>query len=248
VSVNGTNYPSGSRLADQRIVYDQQSQRWVATTLDGNGSQDVILAVSNTDSPTNLSTGWSRYVLRVQRDNLASDFPTLGIDGNGLYVTVLHFGYDTNLPAYTNAGHTVVAVKKPDIYQGTLAATRFEISVADGVPVRTIQPAIDFDDVQTNGYAWFVAKGPPDIGANYQAGAICYRRLKWVGTNALLDTNWSFVAAASPTSYRDCYDLDGPDIFQIEGGNDASGVDAPDGPAHSIPLRGVGSRLSMVTI
>jgi len=45
-----------------------------------------------------------------------SDFDTLGLDGNGLYLSVLHT--PTNSPS-TNAGHSVVAIKKPDIYLGT---------------------------------------------------------------------------------------------------------------------------------
>ena len=88
----------------------------------------------------------------------------------------------------------------------------------------------------TNGYAWFVAKGAPDLGTNYQGGAIHYRRLQWSGTNAAwAETNWIVITNSGPT-YRDYYDLD-----------DTS-VAAPQATAEGgigITLGPVGSRLAM---
>lgn len=55
----GTNYPTGSIMADPRILYDHEAQRWVACAID-NGSQQVLLAVSKSSIPTNLSSGWYR--------------------------------------------------------------------------------------------------------------------------------------------------------------------------------------------
>jgi hypothetical protein len=147
LTVGGTNYPTGYIMADTRIVYDSQAQRWVASAFDGRGSGQVILAVSLTDSPTNLITGWSRYLVDVSRNGLADDFPTLGLDANGLYLTILQRGADNNL--YTNAGQTVVAIKKPEIYNGMYIAHRFDIT--NGLPIWVTQAAVNFDDVATNG-------------------------------------------------------------------------------------------------
>ncbi len=134
VTNNGTNYPTYARIDDVRILYDWQAQRWVASGEDF-GSGQVLLAVSSTDSPTNLATAWSRYLVNVGRSDLESDFPTLGVDANGLYVTVVLYGSESN--ALINAGHTVVAIKKPEIYEGTFIANRFDLT--NGLPVWMIQ-------------------------------------------------------------------------------------------------------------
>jgi len=90
-----------------------------------------------------------------------------------------------------------------------------------------------------NGYAWFVAKGAPDLGTNYQGGAIHYRRLQWSGTNAAwAETDWIVLTNSGPT-YRDYYDLDN------------TSVAAPQATAEGgivITLGAVGSRLAMTVI
>jgi hypothetical protein len=233
----GTNYPAGQSMVDPRIFYDQQSQRWVATALDSQGSKEVILAVSNGDSPTNLISGWSRYLLPLHGWATLTDFPTLGMDANGLYVSVLQGAGDTN------AGHTIIAIKKPEVYQGTFISQKFEIT--NTLPVWHIQPVVSFDDVPTNGYAWFVAKGPPDLSTNYAGGAICYRRLQWSGTNAFMDTNW-FILTNTVINYRGYYDLDGTNVtvFPPAGG----GVNAPQSNGSPIDLHQTGSRLAISVI
>ncbi len=95
----------------------------------------------------------------------------------------------------------------------------------------------------TNGYAWFVVKGPPEWGTNYQGGAICYRRLQWAGTNASwTDTDWTMV---TNSVYRNYYDLDGTNTTALQ---THLGVAAPAGPTNSMDLSENGSRLSMATI
>ena len=225
----GTNYPTGDLMADPRILYDQQAQRWVACAIDINGSKQVILAVSNGDSPTNLASGWTRHLMDLRRGSLQTDFTTLGLDDNGVYVSIVWKGTGIE-------GYAVMAIKKPEIYQGTLVTNRLDIT--NGVPVWTIQPAVNFDVVPTNGYAWFVAKGAPDLGTNYQGGAIHYRRLQWSGTNAAwADTDWIVITNSGPT-YRDYYDLETTSVA-------APQATAEGGIAISL---GVGSRLAMPVI
>ena len=144
------NHPTTTgRIGDPRILYDHHAQRWVACTLDVAGSGEVMLAVSTTDSPTNFTTSWNRYLIPVSRTNTGSDFPTLGLDDNGVYLTVLHL----KSSPLTNDGHTVVAINKSALYQGNLITTRLEIYTSNSLPVWTIQPAVNFDVVPTNGYA-----------------------------------------------------------------------------------------------
>ncbi len=233
----GTNYPTGNTMVDPRILYDPEFGRWVATASD-TGSKQVILAVSATNSPTNLVASWTRYLLSVHGLVSLTDFPTLGLDGNGLYVSVLQSDGG-------NSGHTIMAIKKPEIYQGTFIAQKFEIT--DTPLVWIIQPAINFDPVGTNDFAWFLAKGPPDLGTNYQGGALLYRRLQWSGTNAFLDTNW-FTMTTGGTAYRDYYDLDGTNISFLPSFATGMAVFAPQTNGTPINLHPVGSRLSATLI
>jgi hypothetical protein len=257
LAANGTNYPAGRGMTDPRILFDSQFQRWIACAIDPGGpalyynplgSAQAILAISNGESPTNLTTDWTRFLVEVRKDGDASDFTTLGLDANGLYVRVLHYGLASDLVTFTNAGHTIVAIKKPEIYSGQFISSTLETyAVADGQPAWTIQPAVNFDAVPTNGFAWFIAKGPPDLGTNYQGGQLWYRRLQWLGTNAVwADTNWFAVSNAGP-NYRDYYDLDSGDSTT----NLDSGISAPEAVSeggHAISLIDVGSRLAMPVI
>jgi hypothetical protein len=231
ISKGGTNYPTGGRAQDARILFDRQSQRWIASANDAFGSSELILVVSTNDSPTNLATGWIRFLVPVTRDNLGSDFPTLGVDANGIYLSALLYYKSNN----TSASYTLMAIKKPEVYQGILVTNRFDVT--NDPPVWPIQPAVNFDDTPTNGYAWFVAKAPADLGTDYHGGPLCYRRFHWTGTNtSLLDTNWLFVTNAT-TPYRDYYDLTSTNIIY-----------APAGPAAAIDLHRGGSQLSMTSI
>jgi hypothetical protein len=234
VSVGGTNYPTGD-MSDPRILFDYQSQRWVASALQ-QPIGVVILAVSDDDSPTNLASGWQKYLIPVGRGSGGPDYDTLGWDGNGIYLSVLQLNG-------TNAGHTIVAVKKPEIYSGTNLWTRIELT--NDLTSWTIQPAVNFDEVPTNGYAWFVAKGTPDSGTNYQGGAVLYRRLQWQGTNAVwADANW-VEAGDAGSDYQDYYEFSGTNFSSFP----FTGISAPQaGTTNGINLYSVGSRLMMATI
>ena len=248
VSQGGTNYPTGHTMIDPRIVYDHQSERWIAAAIDYFGSKHVILAVTTNNSPLGL-TNWTKHVIPMSIPDCDTDHATLGVDGNGIYITSVH-RTNVGINAGYHAGHTVVAIKKPDIYLGaniTNILTRIELGTnANETKVWTIQPAVNFDSVSTNDYAWLVAKGPPQLGSNYQGGAILYRRLQWSNTTALMvDTNWIAVEPWSGANYRDYYDIEGTNQTIA---SSASTVRAPQPPAplgetKRINLGYVGSRL-----
>lgn len=143
-------------------------------------------------------------------------------------------------------GHTVVAIKKPEIYAGLLITNRLDLYMTNSLPVWTIQPAVNFDNITTNGYAWFVSKGPPELNSNYQGGAIYYRRLQWSDSNvAWLETNW-IVISNHVGNYRDYYDLDGTNITLLP--TRGAGVNAPSMNGTPIDLHVTGSRLTATTI
>lgn len=236
----GTNYPTKGQIVDARILYDHRGRAWVACGLDSpsSGSGHIILAVCTNQAP--FFTNWSKYLIPVKRPDHSTDFPTLGLDDNGVYLSVLH------LASVTNGGHTVVAIPKPDLYEGRCLRTNFDVPYAQ-LPAWTIQPAVSFDDVATNGRAWFVAKGPPRLNKVYQGGALCYRRLQWNGTSAgWADPHWMILSEPTPT-YRDYYDLDGTNTARLPLPD--SGISAPQaGGARRMDLPNTGSRLMTAVI
>jgi hypothetical protein len=88
---------SSDGITDPRIIYDPISQRWFACMVDfdanaaGAGldptleSNDFLLAVSLTSDPTG---SWEGFLFQSDPDNgYFADFPTLGIDSTGVYVS-----------------------------------------------------------------------------------------------------------------------------------------------------------------
>jgi hypothetical protein len=155
------------------------------------------------------------------------------VDANGIYLSASHFHWVGT--AAVNDGNTVVAIRKPAVYQGTLQATYLFNSISD-IDTWAIQPAVNFDTSPLGGYAWFVAKGPSQ-GApyTYQAGRLKSRKLSW-GTNG---AEWksSWMELSSPSSYLTYFDLD------------RGSVSAPQkGTSSRIDLARTGSRLMMALI
>jgi hypothetical protein len=123
-------------------------------------------------------------------------------------------------------GHTVVAIRKQPLYDEDVFQASW-LTTHPGLTAFTIQPAVNFDDVPSEGPAWFVAKGPPEHTSPYKGGAVFYRRLQWNATGAdWVDTAWQPLGdPPQPATYRDYYDLDdggvtapqagGPDVIDL---------------------------------
>lgn len=99
---------------DPIILFDQYEQRWFlldfAWTGTSNGSCYAI-AVSKTSDPTGA---WWQYCLQADT-SLMNDYPKCGIWGDGIYITANMFSFSGTFQ------HVKVwALKKPDIYSGTL--------------------------------------------------------------------------------------------------------------------------------
>jgi hypothetical protein len=156
----------------------------------------------------------------------ATDFGTLGVDANGLYLAIVQDALAVH------EGNTVVAIKKPEIYNGTFISTNLEIfNTNNPTPVWAIQPAINFDNVASNGFAFFVAKGPHSSGTNYPGGPIVYRRLYWTNAaNGLVrwaDTNWITITNTPGVTYQDYFDFDASETNAPQmGGTKRIGLEA----------------------
>jgi len=79
--VNFTNF-----TFDPRVLYDSASGRWFATAVDNPGlDNQVLLAVSETSDPTG---DWNAFGIDSDsNDQRWADFPTLGLDANGVFIS-----------------------------------------------------------------------------------------------------------------------------------------------------------------
>jgi hypothetical protein len=167
----------------------------------------VILAVSNSDSPVPLASNWNKYLVAIGIAPWSTDSATLGVDVNGIYLSVLYF----NTPGFVNDGNEVVAIKKPDIYLASYVHTDYYVPPSD-LHTTSIQPVVNFDASPLGRYAWFVAKGPAQA-TPYKGGPLQYRRLSWSGSSAQwVDGSWLRLTEPQPT-YLDYFDLDGGNIY-----------------------------------
>lgn len=81
---------TGSFIGDPRVAYDQHSDRWVVIASDF--SSRVFIAVSTSSDPTGT---WfkSNWVVSTGPDaGCFPDYPTLGVDEDGIYVTAYMVG------------------------------------------------------------------------------------------------------------------------------------------------------------
>jgi hypothetical protein len=84
----GVVLPSSLEPTDPRIAYDPASQRWFASQVDVDPTVELtnrfLLAVSATADPTGT---WTGFAFRADpQANTFADFPTFGLDANGVYL------------------------------------------------------------------------------------------------------------------------------------------------------------------
>jgi len=154
---------SASAVTDPRIIYDPASQRWFASQVDFSATatdptrvaNNFLLAVSTTSDPNDP---WHAFRIRADpTTGRFADFPTLGLDANGVYISGDFFH------AQTNIGPGLISIPKADLVAATPTIanlTRFGVmSYTNRGEV--IQPAICFDGSSTGN---MLAMG--DIGSD----------------------------------------------------------------------------------
>jgi len=179
-NLNGTNYPRGNAF-DPRVIYDRRSTRWFASALEfGSPSGEdnhVILAVSRTDDPT---ATWDKYLIPCGVPNSGiftyfSDYETLAVDDNGVYLGVRIF---PNLGSWY--AKIIATAKAPLISASPSLGNVYQWSNITDM-YSTPQPAHNHDAVGGTGKAWFIASSAA-VYANLK-----YRRLTWSGGVPSLD-------------------------------------------------------------
>src|SRR6478672_12628460 len=105
-------------LSDPRILYDPVSQRWFATmiTTDQATNNKILIARSNSSDPSQGFQGVSFSTL----SNRFADFPTLGLDANGVYVGTNNF----NSAGTTLRSLGLYSVPKADLLASTPSLAR----------------------------------------------------------------------------------------------------------------------------
>ena len=120
---------------DPRVIFDHHSRRWIVMSTDF-GTR-ILLAVSTSSNPLG---SWFKTAITISRDADAGrwpDYPTLGVDANGIYIASMMVGSPTTM--------TVLAVDKapllaPSPSLGTVTAFR------NLAPVGSMQPCVTYGD------------------------------------------------------------------------------------------------------
>lgn len=115
----------GSGLFDPRVKYDRLAQRWYIVAVDGAfaASASILVAVSSGPTITN-STSFTFYSINASTVAPGEwfDYPILGMDEDGVYVTTNNF---TNAGAFVATN--VFSIRKSTL-PGTLNFVRFVTS------------------------------------------------------------------------------------------------------------------------
>jgi hypothetical protein len=140
-AVNRTTGAQGPELTDPSCIYDAQTQRWfvVVLTLDRNPNNTLNhvnhldLAVSKTSDPTGA---WNIYKIDVTNDGTNAggvnpgpylgDYPHIGADSNGIYLTTNAYPWCCN----GFAGAQIYAFSKAQLAAGAANVTMQHIDTS----------------------------------------------------------------------------------------------------------------------
>jgi len=191
---------SSEEIFDPRIIYDFDSQKWIACAADKGGT-NLVLAISTNHDPSDLTNGWTNFVVSADLDNedFDVDYPTLGVDENGVYIVMQ---YKDPGPANIAGEKSLFVISKSDTTNLTSVTTsdiqRLEFNVEKEVKV---QATINFDDINASDPAWFVAKGPPETNS-YSPGEIKFFRVDWnMGSPNIVTNSWGNPYTPATTYY-----------------------------------------------
>jgi hypothetical protein len=158
----GITFPGGDAVSDPRVVFDPSSQRWFASAILYNPVTLVggsfMLAVSSSSDPTNA---WKAVTIVADPVNgNMPDFPTLGLDANGVYLSANMFEPNSGPPV----GSSLFSIPKADLLLATPTATNAtSFGILDyGTYGSVLQPAYNPGGTNT---AQVVAVG--DLGIDF---------------------------------------------------------------------------------
>jgi hypothetical protein len=159
--------PGSGNLSDPRILYDPGSTRWFAIQVTTENTDNrVMLARSDTSDPTGT---WKEVNFIGNSGGTArfADFPTLGVDANGVYIAANMFD---SVAGNNFKSASIFSIPKADLVQANPSLSgmkRFEglsasVSTTD---VQTLQPVVNFS--ANPAHASVLLVGPPTAPNNY---------------------------------------------------------------------------------
>ena len=182
---------------DPRTIFDHHSGRWIVHVCDFSATQTLYLAVSLTDDPTG---SWFKTSFNMAQGSDAGrwpDYPTLGVDENGIYVAAYMVG---------GPGMSIFAIDKAPLVAdppelGTITAWRnlpweaaiqpahtygtpgaeYLVSISSGnsLRVRRVNPPLTaptMTDLGTVGVTYFSdPPNAPALGSSVPLNTVDYR-------------------------------------------------------------------------
>jgi hypothetical protein len=141
----GVSIPGGWDVTDPRILFDPASQRWFCSQVDFDGTATVnsnrfLVGVSATADPTGTWKGVA--IAGDAGGNNFADFPALGIDSVGIYLSGDLFDTNSN-----PVGPTLVSIPKSSLLAATpTSAGMTSFGVLNyGARGNILQPAVCLD-------------------------------------------------------------------------------------------------------
>ena len=201
--VSGISYSDyAPGLSDPRIIYDSLSDRWFACQInvDFNGNR-VLVARSNSNDPT---AGWKGSSYLGSATGLA-DYPTLGVDSNGVYI-----GSNDFTPGFSSV--TLTTIPKSDLLLNTpTLANRSTFLQTDYAMGFTLQGVTNFASMGSSANATILA-----------VNGYSYSQLNMTGISGTSGAN----AVLGATTVIDTLPTSGPyDSRQPDGTRDIEGID-----------------------
>ncbi len=166
----GTFFGSvGGGGGDPRATYDRLTGRWFIAAFTFNAPNRLLLAVSNTSTIT-AQSNFTFYFVQVT--NAFADYPSLGVDANGVYIGENTF--NTALSAFL--GTNVTVIPKAQVIGGgggSIAGFRFNTGGSSGVGVDSPRGVDNDDPNPPFGYI---------VGVDLQFfGRLTLRQISWNG-------------------------------------------------------------------
>ncbi len=175
--INAGATPADKRAYDPRIVFDKESGRWFAASLDNAlKPNNFLVAVSNSSDPT---AGWKAFSIPASGiGNRYGDFTTLGVNSQGVYLGA------NMLSTITGAavGVNLVAIPKTDLISAT--PTVANRTLFDGVGVGAVgsspQPVVNLN---------INASDPQALLSAYDSSHLKRSEIHFAGSTATLSTS-----------------------------------------------------------
>jgi hypothetical protein len=218
---------SPAAYSDPRIIYDPPSQRWFATMVDLNPNaadpttqnNNFLLAVSETSDPSGF---WKGFRFLASPGQVAfADFPTLGIDSTGVYISGDFFHGSANPPL----GAGLVSIPKSDLLLANPTITnRTWFGILDySVRGQVLQPVFCFDGTSSGN---IVATGNIGMDTIEYSNLVCFAVQNANTTNATLTSPVSLTVPPYSVPYNGDFDAPLFTVTQPDGTSQLEGNDA----------------------